>query len=309
MIPINELPLSLLLQLLVMVISMTGFAKAEGAYQGNEFSVEIKSLNSKYSDVRVKVPFPLRSKEIEIRKLVSSQIPRGKIEIAVLLNDNPDNEAYVINKHTFTQFYRQLSDIKEDLQLDDGDMMQSILRIPNVVSIASENALEEEWNLVKRLVNESLEKLVAYQTQEGNALAADLLKNVKNIQSLLEKVEPYEKARITQLKERLANNLNEYLQNAQVDQNRFEQEVLYYIEKLDFNEEKVRLAQHCHFFREILEEKNQLIKGKKLAFVSQEMGREINTLGAKAQFSAIQRIVVQMKDELEKIKEQLANVR
>ncbi|MEL7019982.1 MAG: DUF1732 domain-containing protein, partial [Bacteroidota bacterium] len=202
--------------------------------------------------------------------------------------------------------HRELKQLTEELDLPQNDIVQAIMRIPNVVSAAHESITSEEWAIVEDALNDALDKFTAFRHTEGQAMETDLSLRVNNIADLLQQLHPYEKERVVRLRQRLKQSLEEHLNKDKIDENRFEQEVLFYLEKMDVTEEKVRLEQHCKYFLEVLQKKNTQ-KGRKLSFISQEMGREINTLGAKAYSSEIQRIVVQMKDELEKVKEQVAN--
>ena len=290
-----------------MTFSMTGFAQAEGKFQNKEISIEIKSLNSKFLDQRVKLPFLYRSKEHEIRKIIQNTIKRGKIELSIMLNGMIENENYSINQDLFIKFYNQLNTLKTNLNISEADLMQSILRIPTVVGVENDQLSEEEWDEVKSLIRVAIERLEKTKLNEGVILEKDLKERIETILNLLEQVEPLEKLRIEKIKANIEKDLQSISEYHPIDKNRFEQEVIYYLDKLDIAEEKVRLSQHCKYFLEIINTTNPS-KGKKLSFISQEIGREINTLGAKAQSSEIQKLVVNMKDELEKIKEQLANV-
>ena len=290
-----------------MSYSMTGFAQAEGKYKDKEISVEIRSLNSKFMDLRLKIPFLYRAKEHDIRKLVQSIIRRGKVEISIILNGMSDSENYAINKDQFKKFYYQLDALNKELKMDQVDIMQSILRIPNVIGLENHQLINEEWEAVSKVVLQAIHNLNDVKRKEGEVLAAEISSHITNIAGLLEKVYPLEAIRMDTIKSRITKDLEDISNYHPLDKNRFEQEVIYYLEKLDITEEKVRLKQHCEYFLEVIGI-DKFDKGKKLSFISQEIGREINTLGAKAQSSDIQKIVVDMKDELEKIKEQLANV-
>ncbi|MCB0602037.1 MAG: YicC family protein [Saprospiraceae bacterium] len=289
-----------------MIVSMTGYAKVKGSFGTKEITVEIKSLNSKYPDLRVKIPFAYREKEIELRKMVQERIQRGKIEMNILLNGSSD-ESFSINRPLFRQFYNQLSEISRELGAQSPDFIPSIMRIPNVVTVADEDILPAEWEAVSALVQQACSLLLEHMVEEGRALEIDMEERVQAIIALLQQIEPLEETRIQAIRTRLNKDLNDLINDVKFDKNRFEQEILYYLEKLDFTEEKVRLTQHAQYFHDVLAQ-NEVLKGRKLGFITQEMGREINTLGAKAQHPEIQRYVVQMKDELEKIKEQLANI-
>ena len=289
-----------------MIVSMTGYAKVKGSFGTKQLTVEIKSLNSKYPDLRVKIPFAYREKEIELRKMVQERIQRGKIEMTILLNGSSD-ESFSINRPLFKQFYTQLTEISRELGAHSTDFIPSIMRIPNVVTVADEDILVAEWETVSALVQQACASLLEHMVEEGRALEIDMQERVLAIIALLQQIEPLEETRIQAIRTRLNKDLNDLINDVKFDKNRFEQEILYYLEKLDFTEEKVRLTQHAQYFNDVLAQ-DEVLKGRKLGFITQEMGREINTLGAKAQHPDIQRYVVQMKDELEKIKEQLANI-
>lgn len=289
-----------------MLLSMTGFGRARRSLQKKTISVEIKSLNSKFTDLRLKCPQNYREKEAEIRKIVMDVANRGKVEVILDVINMSGEEGLGLNEALFTAYYKKLNALKETLFIEGGDIVQSILRLPNVVAGDENGINDEEWKEVKSVIQEALNNFSAFREEEGAVLLTELETRINNIQSLLEKVDPKEKERIVTIRKRLQKNLEEYLNKDNIDENRYEQEVIYYLEKIDITEEKVRLAQHCKYFLEVLDGK-AIPKGKKLNFISQEIGREINTLGAKAYSSDLQRVVVEMKDELEKIKEQVAN--
>ena len=283
--------------------SMTGFGRASGNFGTKNFSVDIRSLNGKTTDIRCRFPSGYKEKEIEIRKIVMDGARRGKLEFALNLDAEGGNEHYVLNKPLFKNYYSELKSIQEELGMKETDLMQAIIKIPNVIDIQQSEISDEEWEITKQTIQGALEALDRFRLEEGTAMSEDLSTRVSSIESNLEKVTPFEENRIVRLRDKLKRNL----ENISVDENRYEQEILFYLEKLDINEEKVRLSQHCQYFKEIVNNSNPE-KGKKLGFIAQEMGREINTLGAKAQDSDIQQLVVLMKDDLEKIKEQVANI-
>ncbi len=290
-----------------MLYSMTGFGRAEGKLHDKKFSVEVKSLNGKSSDVRLKIPAYFREKELVIRQMISKKLIRGKIDAIISIVSESGDDEYGLNKDLFRKYYKELNGLKSELSIADADIMSSILRIPNVIQTQENDLNDEDWNLVSELIDAAVSNLQNFRKTEGDSLEKDLRHRVDSIASLLSQIEPHEKERMVVIKDRIRKNINEFFNNnANSDENRFEQEIFYYLEKLDINEEKIRLAQHCKYFVEQLEQEG-ISKGRKLNFISQEIGREINTIGSKAQFSAIQQIVVQMKDDLEKIKEQLLN--
>lgn len=290
-----------------MLLSMTGYGRATGVFQDKTITVEIRSLNSKYTDLRLKLPNSYKEKEIVLRKLITERAERGKIDLTIDIKSNEGDDEYSLNQGLFKKYYLELSRLREELGMDNGDLMQAILKLPNVVMADEATVHEAEWQAVRNTVEEALAKFMNFRQEEGQAMGKDLELRIENISTYLESLSPYEKERVNKLRNRLQQNLNEYLGRENVDENRYEQEVLFYLEKIDITEEKVRLSQHCKFFLEQLQSKGNQ-KGRKLSFISQEMGREINTLGAKAYSSNIQRIVVKMKEDLEKIKEQVANL-
>lgn len=286
---------------------MTGYGRATGSFDEKTISVEVRALNSKMTDLKIRLPGDYKEKEIELRKLVSDHAERGKLDIVIDVQ-NADGAATVsLNEALFRGYHRELTRITNELGVGQTDLIQAILRIPNVVASAFGEVNEDEWKAVSATVSQALDNLQAFRRQEGRALEGDLRLRVANILELLEQVPPFEQGRFTRMRERLRSNMEEGIGKENLDTNRFEQEILYYLEKMDITEEKVRLEQHCKYFIEQVDNQQQSA-GRTLNFISQEMGREINTLGAKAYDSDIQRLVVQMKDELEKIKEQLANV-
>ena len=290
-----------------MLLSMTGFGRAHGTYQDKTISVEIRALNSKMTDLKMRLPGDYKEKEVELRKLITDHAERGKMDVAVDVQ-NADGAALVsLNVALFKGYYRELSRLMKELDMPDSDVLQAILRIPNVVSSPASEIDEDEWDTICGVATRALDHLKQFRRQEGKVLEADLRVRATNILLLLSEVPPFEQERFVRMRERLRNNLEDNFGKDSLDANRFEQEILYYLEKMDMSEEKVRLEQHCKYFIEQLGDTKQS-GGRTLNFISQEIGREINTLGAKAYDADIQRLVVQMKDELEKIKEQLANV-
>lgn len=290
-----------------MILSMTGFGQSKTEIDGRVVKVEIKSLNARNTELRCKLPGIYRSREIELRKKVIDALTRGKFDMTITVDGFSDQDNTFINANAFRKYYQELESLKNELGIEDGDILQAILRIPNVIGQDDDMADDEEWKLVEGAIDKAMEQLKSFRKTEGSALRVDMLERIDSIEKYLKAVEPFESARIDKLKERLRKNLDEFLVNQQVDQNRYEQEIIYYIEKFDINEEKVRLEQHCNYFRAEVDSDDKQT-GRKLSFIAQEIGREINTMGAKANDSEIQRYVVNMKDELEKLKEQLANI-
>jgi uncharacterized protein (TIGR00255 family) len=291
-----------------MLLSMTGYGRASKSLTDKTFSVEVRSLNSKYSDLRLKSPQNLREKETELRKIVMDFAQRGKLEMNIEIKSAQGDDQYGLNVPLFRRYYETLQQLSAELDLPREDMLTAILRLPNVVASEDGELPDQDWEVLLATVHEALEKFQQFRATEGEALELDLRARINGILSLLEQLPPFEDARKVRLRERLDRAIEENMNRDRVDENRFEQEVLFYLEKIDITEEKVRLEQHCKHFMEVLDASKPLSKGRKLSFIGQEIGREINTLGAKAYSSDIQRLVVGMKDELEKIKEQVANI-
>ncbi len=290
-----------------MIRSMTGFGKTEFEVGNKKYTLEVKSLNSKQLDINTRIPALYRQKDIEIRRLMSEMLTRGKVDFALYLDNLGEESNSKINAAIVKDYYSQLSGVYQELGLPVNEtIMQSIMRLPDTVKMTYEELDEAEWLVVRENLIKTLEDLNRFRDQEGLALKVDIDTNIANILDLLDQVEPHEIQRMENVKAKIMDSLNEMQLNGNVDKNRFEQELIYYMEKLDINEEKVRLANHCSYFTETMNEDEP--SGRKLGFIAQEIGREINTLGSKANESNLQRIVVQMKDNLEKIKEQVLNV-
>ena len=289
-----------------MLLSMTGFGRTEVNYQQKTITVEVKSLNSKYLDLKLKTAQCYRVKELEIRQIITPLVKRGKMEVNIDMVNLGGDDNFAFNRSLFKSYFNELASVREELNIEQGDIMQTIIRMPNIV-VPNANTLDEkEWEILTQAIKESIKKLDEYRRVEGEVLEQDFTLRVTTIKDLLDALEPFIEERKKRMRERLRQNLEEHVVKSAIDENRFEQELIYYLEKMDITEEQVRLKQHCKYFLENLNNQKS-IKGRKLNFISQEMGREINTIGSKANHSSIQHIVVQMKDELEKIKEQLAN--
>ena len=291
-----------------MIQSMTGYGKATAELPDKKINVEIKSLNSKAMDLSTRIAPAYREKEIEIRNEISKVLERGKVDFSLWIEKKESAEsATPINQVLVEGYYKQIQTISENLGIPvPTDWFQTLLRMPDVMSKTEIQELsEEEWQMVRATVLEAIGHLVDFRKQEGAALEKKFREKIANISQLLEKITPYEKERVEKVKERITDALEKTL-NMDYDKNRLEQELIYYIEKLDVNEEKQRLTNHLKYFISTLESGNG--QGKKLGFIAQEMGREINTLGSKSTHAEMQKIVVQMKDELEQIKEQVLNV-
>lgn len=290
-----------------MIRSMTGFGKTEFEVGNKKITLEIKSLNSKQLDINTRVPAIYREKDLEIRRLISDMLLRGKVDFALYLDNLGTESSSKINAAIVGAYYRQLSQVHHDLGLEmNENIMQTIMRLPDTIKTSYEELDETEWFVVRENLIKTLENLNVFRDQEGLSLQTDIENNIRNILNLLAQVDPFENQRMDNVRARIQESLDSLQLNGSIDKNRFEQELIYYLEKLDINEEKVRLANHCNYFTETMAEVEP--SGRKLGFIAQEIGREINTLGSKANESNLQRIVVQMKDSLEKIKEQALNV-
>lgn len=290
-----------------MLLSMTGYGKGESHETGSRIKVEIKSLNGKMPDIRMRIPTRFKEKEIELRKRIQESAHRGKMDVTITVDGNSGDDEFDLNPVLFKRYLGELKSIASDEGIDQADLIGAVMRFPNVVQTVDTSVSEQEWNDLQNCLEEALANLKSYRSSEGEAMKAAISNHVESIASALQEVTPLDAERLLHVRNRINGNVREHLNGDTIDENRFEQELLYYLEKLDISEEKIRLQQHCTYFLEILKTDDE-VKGKKLAFIGQEMGREINTLGAKAQFSPIQKLVVGMKDDLEKIKEQLANI-
>ncbi|MCC7244817.1 MAG: YicC family protein [Saprospiraceae bacterium] len=286
---------------------MTGYGRASGRYAEKSIAVEVRAVNAKITDLKLRLPGDYKEREIELRKLITDHADRGKLDVLVEVQNADGTASVTLNEALFRGYHRELSRLTQELNLPQTDLLQAILRIPNVVATPTGDIDENEWAAICNTVTQALDNFKNFRMEEGKALEVDLRHRVKNIISLLEQTRPFEQERFVKMRERMRSNMEENFGKENLDKNRFEQEILYYLEKLDCTEERVRLEQHCKYFQEHLDNRQESV-GRPLGFISQEMGREINTLGAKAYDADIQRLVVQMKDELEKIKEQLANV-
>jgi uncharacterized protein (TIGR00255 family) len=290
-----------------MIKSMTGYGKAIAETPQKKITIEIKSLNSKQLDLNTKVPWLYKEKEPEIRNLVSQRLDRGKIDLAIYFDMLDDEITTVINKSAVKSYYRQFKEIASDLQISlDDQIFTAIMKLPDTLKTDKLEIPEEEWELAKSKIIESINMVDQYRTEEGNSIMADLKKCTGKILSMLQSVETFEQGRITKVREKLLAILEENTGMDNIDKNRFEQELIYYLEKYDINEEKVRLKTHCDYFLDTINTPSP--NGKILNFITQEIGREINTIGSKANDASIQKLVVMMKDELEKIKEQTMNI-
>lgn len=289
-----------------MIQSMTGYGKAIVTYKEKKINVEIKSLNSKSLDLSTRIAPLYREKEMEIRQQVSSALERGKIDFSIWIEKDIANEVNPINSDIVAHYYQQIKQIAKTTGIPEPlDWFQTIVRLPDITLKTEIEVLQdEEWEMARQAIEVALQNLISFRQQEGAALQNKFNEKIDNISRLLQEIEPYEKMRVEKIRTRIVDGL-EQIPNAEYDKNRLEQELIYYIEKLDISEEKQRLANHLKYFRDTMNETAP--NGKKLGFIAQEMGREINTTGSKSNLAEMQNIVVQMKDELEQIKEQVLN--
>ena len=289
-----------------MVKSMTGFGKAEATVRNKKITVELRSLNSKQLDLNLRLPAVYRQAEYEIRNLLTRSLLRGKVDAFVTVESHTVQTSAHINREVFREYLRQMNDALTCSGIDAGydAIVPCIMRLPDVVSTEAETVSDEELSVLLATVEQAAAALDAFRTQEGAILIADLLHRVERIEHYKQEVVPFEKARTETIRARILDGLTQL--QVDVDRNRLEQEMIFYLEKLDITEEKVRLANHCSYFREVAASEEGV--GRKLGFIAQEMGREINTLGSKANQADIQVLVIKMKDELEKIKEQVLNI-
>lgn len=289
-----------------MVQSMTGFGKASAEFNKRKITVEVKSLNSKQLDLSVRLPNLYKENEMAVRNLLSRVLERGKVDFLIYIENIGTETATQINQTLLEGYYLQIKETAEKLGIDTPqDWFQVLLRIPDVLKYETQEVDEEEWGFVMKIVEEALNQLQSFRKQEGDMLNKLFEEKIANISTLLSDIEPHEAERVEKVKGRITEALQK-IEDFDYDKNRFEQEMIYYIEKLDINEEKSRLSNHLKYF---LETKNSGSgQGKKLGFIAQEMGREINTMGSKSNHAEMQQIVVRMKDELEQIKEQVLNV-
>ena len=289
-----------------MIKSMTGFGKGEVALPSKKITVEIRSLNSKQLDLAVRMPGIFRQKEFELRSVAAAAIQRGKADITVTVENTAVSTSATVNKEIFGEYMRQVNEalIYSGVSADYDAIVPAVLRMPEVVSAQTESLTEEESAALMQALNIALEQFNSFREQEGATLIADLLRRVDLIEEYKRQVEPFEATRAETIKNRIRENLAQL--KVDIDTNRLEQEMIFYIEKLDITEEKVRLSNHCNYFREVAAAEEAV--GRKLGFIAQEMGREINTLGSKSNEANMQILVVKMKDELEKIKEQVLNI-
>jgi len=287
---------------------MTGFGKTTVEFRNKKIIIEIKSLNSKQLDLNLRIPNLYKEKEMEIRGLVKERLDRGKVDMVIYFDNAESEKDIVINRSVVTQYFNQMLEISEQLGVDTDKsaLLQTVMRFPDTLQVKAEELDEEEWTVLHVGVENALEEMNRFRLQEGAALIKDITHRIALIQELSAQVPAFEKRRVEVIRQKLQEKINEWTDVKNIDQNRLEQEIIYYLEKLDITEEKVRLANHCKYFLETVEKEEA--PGRKIGFIAQEIGREINTMGSKANDHDIQKLVVRMKDELEKIKEQSLNV-
>lgn len=290
-----------------MILSMTGYGKAICELPNKKVSVEVKSLNSKQMDLNTRIPAFYREKELEIRSELTSRLFRGKVDFSIHIESQSGEKVVVINKEVIRGYFSQMKELSDEFgQSDKTDFLRIIMPLPDTITVEQPQLNEEEWNAIYNTISEAIDNMINFRKKEGESLEVDLRTRIALIDSFLAQVPKYEAGRVEKVRARIEKNLEELIMKGNADMNRLEQEMILYIEKLDINEEKVRLAQHLKYFIETMEIEDQ--PGKKLGFIAQEIGREINTLGSKANEANLQKLVIQMKDELEKIKEQILNV-
>jgi uncharacterized protein (TIGR00255 family) len=290
-----------------MIQSMTGFGRATCDLAEKVVVIEIKSLNSKQLDLNLRLPAQYREKEMDLRNELVNRLKRGKVDVNVIVEYKEGRQAIQINSVNIMNYYRQLKALSDQLGISSTDsLLQAIIRLPDAVIAEKEVPDAEEWDKLQYAFTFAIDELEQFRNQEGKALAFDIMNRINLIETLLTQVEPFEKEREITVRTKLNSSLLDFIPKESLDKNRFEQELIYYLEKFDISEEKTRLKHHCHYFADVMKEPDQV--GRKLGFVAQEIGREINTIGSKANHSGIQKIVVMMKDELEKVKEQLMNI-
>ena len=288
-----------------MIQSMTGYGKAELNLKNANFTIEVRSLNSKQIDANVKMSSIYRDKEIGLRKLLSEKLQRGKIELSIWREKSESNAKYILNTELIKEYFTQIEVVANELNLNSKNIMSSLLKMPEVLVKGEEKADDNEWEEIAKGVDIAIENILKFRLDEGEKLEADITARINKLSTLLVDIAPFAKARIEKVKKSLADKLSE-IDTKNIDENRFEQELIYYLEKQDITEEQVRLDAHLSYFIETM--KTDAPNGKKLGFIGQEIGREINTIGSKSSDAEMQKIVVEMKDELEKIKEQLLNI-
>ena len=288
-----------------MIQSMTGYGKAELNLKNANFTIEVRSLNSKQIDANVKMSSIYRDKEIGLRKLLSEKLQRGKIELSIWRESSDSSAKYTLNTELIKEYFSQIHEVTSSLSINSSNIMPSLLKMPEVLVKGEEKAEDNEWEEIAKGIDIAIGNILQFRLDEGEKLETDITARINKLSTLLIDISPFAKGRIEKVKKSLADKLAE-IDTKNIDENRFEQELIYYLEKQDITEEQVRLEVHLSYFIETM--KADAPNGKKLGFIGQEIGREINTIGSKSSDAEMQKIVVQMKDELEKIKEQLLNI-
>lgn len=286
---------------------MTGFGKATGEVNLKKINVEVKSLNSKQADISVRMPSFYKEKELPLRSLINQNLQRGKIEFNLYVELLEGQSSHNLNTDLFKKYYAELNTISEELgEKNNTDLISIVSRMPEIMKSEKMDLDEDEWTVIEKIIASALDNINEFRTAEGKTLEDELALRISNIEALLIQVDQYEQIRIEAVKDRILNHLHETVGKDKVNNDRFEQELIYYLEKYDISEEKTRLTAHLNYFKETMNSNDS--EGKKLGFITQEIGREVNTLGSKANHAEMQKIVVEMKDELEKVKEQVLNI-
>lgn len=287
-----------------MIQSMTGYGKTVLQLPNKKVTVEVKSLNSKNLDINVRIPSYYKEKELDVRRKIASELVRGKVDFSIYIEMTADETTATVNKGVITEYIKQLRNVVQTGTSDDVELLKIAVRMPDALKTEREELNEEEWRQINAGIDTALQEINQYRTDEALSLESDFKERIKSIKQFLQKVEEKDEDRINHVRVKLKKAIDDL--KVEIDQNRFEQELIYYLEKLDINEEKVRLANHLDYFLQELEASTS--NGKKLGFIVQEIGREINTMGSKANYAPIQKLVILMKNELEKIKEQILNI-
>lgn len=290
-----------------MLYSMTGFGRAEATINGRQVVVEMKSLNGKQFDIVTKLPPIIRSYELDIRNLLNSILMRGTIDLTIAIKQEGATKPMTVNTGLAVFYYQSMQQIAKEIGIPEENVLSTLMRMPEVVAPEQDVMPEDEWLQIKKVIEQAARGLMEHRKHEGEALHKDLHNRINRIEELLQEILPLEGQRTEKIRTRIMQSLQDMVGTDNVDPNRFEQEMIYYIERIDFSEEKIRLKQHCQYFHTTVE-KQGISKGKVLGFILQEVGREINTLGSKANHAEIQQLVINMKDELEKAKEQVLNI-
>jgi uncharacterized protein (TIGR00255 family) len=286
---------------------MTGFGRSEQTINGKTFLVEVRSLNGKQFDLRINIPGLLKPYEFDIRNILNETLQRGSVECIITLKQNGASKPVSINTELAKAYYKPVAELAQELNLDTSSILSTLLKLPEVITSTNEVLSDEEWSSFEKVLRDALAQLVEHRKEEGRSMATDLVSRIDKIEALQEEIKKIEPARREKIREGLVKVVEDNIGKENYDKNRLEQELIYYIEKIDISEEQVRLKNHCNYFRDIMKE-TDASKGKKLSFILQEIGREINTTGSKAYDAVVQKSVVLMKDELEKAKEQVLNV-